>query len=582
MSRGTVTFFTTKTQRHKGDCDIGTSGPALPGRSRVPTSRFSCVLLLLSAFLSPIAVPLSEAQNVSIRDVPLKSWTGFARQWDWTYDALQRLVISGLAGRVVMNTKPMSRREMALVLRDILHRIQNNQVQRFADRNDLQDTVLALIEEFTPELLALGVTGYGMKQEPPRTLEVKPVEYLQWRAGFASNSATSIENSNGERLDVGLNGRVTTSSWLEAGGIAAGYVQPEYQMGADTNRLQWIEGYVKGRAGFVELVVGRESIWWGPGFHGSMLYSNNALALDMVRLRTAQQVTLPWIFDDLIGPLKFELFFGQLEKEREFYPRSKLTGARLNFSPRPWLEIGFARTIVFDGDGRPKPEWYAWPRVWFFGNREGTEGSKYAGDNRFALDVAVRLENVGKYVPITRDAEVYLDFGWGTFFWPLKPGAIVGVFLPNLFGSPDTTFRFEYSNTSSFQFTQAVWQDGYSRKGQVISHFEGTVGEDWFVRLTQRLGEQIDVGMEFDLARIGRTQKGLEFATKELRRFFGVDVSYRHSPHLSLNFAGRLEWTNNLDFVPGRKEVNQVYTAAVTYAFESTVGAGKRATLPPK
>jgi hypothetical protein len=34
------------------------------------------------------------------------------------------LVISGLAGRVVMNTKPMSRREMAIILADILRRIQ--------------------------------------------------------------------------------------------------------------------------------------------------------------------------------------------------------------------------------------------------------------------------------------------------------------------------------------------------------------------------------------------------------------------------------------------------------------------------
>lgn len=545
------------------------------------------IALVLSLFLVGLTFTPCEAQNVSIRDVPLKSWTGFARHWDWTYDAFQRLALSGLAGRVVMNTKPMSRREMALILEDILRRIKNNQVQEFAERTDLQDTILALMEEFTPELLALGVTGYGMKQEPPRTLEIKPVQYLQLRAGFTSNSATNLENNNGERLDIGMNGRVTTSSWFEAGGIAAGYVQPEYQIGADTNRLQWVEGYVKGRAGFVELVAGRQPLWWGPGFHGSMLVSNNAVALDMLRLRTAHQVTLPWIFEDIFGPLKFEVFVGQLEEERTYYPRSQVMGTRIDLSPFPWLEIGLARTLVFDGDGRPKPHWYELPKVWFYGNEEGTEGSKYAGDNRFQLDVSLRLANVGKYVPITRDAEVYLDLGWddtccGTFFWPIKPSPIVGVYLPNLFGSPDTTFRFEYSNSSSFQFTHSVWQDGYTRKGQGISHFEGTVGEDWFVRLTQRLNPQIDVGIEADFARIGRTQKGLEFSTKELKRYFGVDVSYRHSPSLSLNFAGRVEWTNNLDFVEGREEINHVYTASVTYAFESTVGAGKRTTASPE
>jgi hypothetical protein len=486
-----------------------------------------------------------------------------------------------------MNTKPMSRREMAIILAGILRRIQNNQVLEFADRTDLQDTLVALIDEFSPELAALGVTGHGIKKDAPRTLEIKPLEYLQLRVGLTTNSATNIENSNGERLDQGLNGRVTSSSWAEAGGIAAGYIQPEYQIGTDTNRFQIIEGYIKGRAGFVELVAGREALWWGPGFHGSMLVSNNALGMDMLRLRTAHQVTLPWIFEDIFGPLKFELFVGQLEEERTDYPRSKVMGGRIDLSPLPWLEIGFARTVMFDGDGRPKPQWYELPNVWFYGNKEGSEGSKYAGDNRIQLDVSVRLANVGKYVLITRDAELYLDLGWddtccGTFYWPLKPGPIAGVYLPNLFGSPDTTFRFEYSNSSSFQFTHSVWQDGYERKGQVISHFEGTVGEDWFLRLTQRLNPQIDVGIEFDMARIGRTEKGLEVATKELKRYFGVDVSYRHSPALSLSFAGRLEWTNNLDFVPGRQEVNQVYMATVTYAFEPTIGAGKRETAPAK
>src|SRR5512137_528443 len=138
----------------------------LPRRSR-RVSRFGMLLSLCAFFVAVSAVPC-DAQNLSIRDVPLKPWMGSARSWNWTYDALHRLVLSGLAGRVVMNTKPMSRREMAIILADILRRIQANQVAAFAHRTDLQDTLLALMEEFAPELKALGVTGYGLKQEVPR------------------------------------------------------------------------------------------------------------------------------------------------------------------------------------------------------------------------------------------------------------------------------------------------------------------------------------------------------------------------------------------------------------------------------
>ncbi|HSC72187.1 MAG TPA: capsule assembly Wzi family protein [Candidatus Methylomirabilis sp.] len=526
------------------------------------------------------------AQNLGIRDVPLKPWTGFARNWDWTYDALHRLVVSGLAGRVVMNTKPMSRREMALIIADIVRRVQENRVGEFDDRWDLQDTLLNLMEEFSPELRALGLTGFGIKGEPPRTVELKPVEFLQVRGGYTSNAATDLENRSGERLSQGVSGRVTTSSWLEAGGFLAAYAQPEFLIGSDTYGGRLVEGYVKGRAGPFELVVGRQPLWWGPGFHGSMLFSNNAVGLDMVRLQTANQITLPWVFRDLLGPLKFHFFFGTLEDERTAFPRSKVSGGRLDMAPFPWLEVGIARSIVFDGDGRPELHWYEYPRVLFFGNRPGTESSKYAGDNRFQVDATLRLANIGKYVPFSRDAELYLDFGWDdtcceSFLIPLKPGAIAGLYLPNLFLSPDTTFRAEYSWASSFQFTHAVWQDGFSRKGQVISHFEGTSGEDLYFRLTHRLDPRLDVGIELDFARRGRTQKGLEFATQELRRYVGVDVSYRHSNAVSLSAGARLEWVKDRDFIPGNDDINQVYTAALTYAFEPTIGTGRRVSLPP-
>ena len=84
--------------------------------------------------------------------------------------------------------------------------------------------------------------------------------------------------------------------------MLAGYIQPEYQIGEDTNRGVLVEGYLKARGGPVELTVGRESLWWGPGFHGSMITSNNALAMNMIRLRAANQFTLPWVFAGSAGP----------------------------------------------------------------------------------------------------------------------------------------------------------------------------------------------------------------------------------------------------------------------------------------
>jgi len=259
-------------------------------------------------------------------------------------------------------------------------------------------------------------------------------------------------------------------------------------------------------------------------------------------------------------------------------------GFRVDLAPVSWLELGFARTFMFGGDGRPQPPVYQWPA--FLVYTSDNNASKFSGNNLFQIDASVRLANVGKYLPFVRDVELYFDIGVDdtcceTAFIPLKPGGLVGLYLPNLFQSPDTTFRVEYSRTTSFNFTHSTYTDGYIRKGQVLSHFEGTAGEDLFFRLTQRLKPQLMVGIEVDLARRGRTQAGFAFSTKEINQHFGVDLSYQHSKNLSLQLGARLEWVRNRDFVSGDNDFNQVYTFALTYAFDVAFGAGGRAAKSP-
>src|SRR5882724_1594422 len=101
----------------------------------------------------------------------------------------------------------------------------------------------------------------------------------------------------------------------------------------------------------VEAGGGRESLWRGPGFNGSMLLSTNGRPVDLVKVGAAEQFTLPWIFEYL-GPTKLTYFLGQLGSEGQF-PHTKLTGLRLNFTPASFLEVGCSRVVQFNGDGRP-------------------------------------------------------------------------------------------------------------------------------------------------------------------------------------------------------------------------------------
>jgi len=57
---------------------------------------------------------------------------------------------------------------------------------------------------------------------------------------------------------------------------------------------------VKAEAFNLELEVGRDSLWWGPGYNGALLMTNNARPFDLVKLSNAYPYRIPWI-----GLLKF-------------------------------------------------------------------------------------------------------------------------------------------------------------------------------------------------------------------------------------------------------------------------------------
>lgn len=55
--------------------------------------------------------------------MPLRNRGGFALPWHWTYDAVKKLVLAGPADRVMFNTTPMSRLEMARIVAQAIDRV---------------------------------------------------------------------------------------------------------------------------------------------------------------------------------------------------------------------------------------------------------------------------------------------------------------------------------------------------------------------------------------------------------------------------------------------------------------------------
>ncbi len=88
------------------------------------------------------------------------------------------------------------------------------------------------------------------------------------------------------------------------------------------------------------LTAGGLDRWWGPGWDGSLLLSNNArpipaIALDRESSRPFESKWLSWI-----GPWRFSTFMGRMEEHREDRDHPWLFGTRLSFRPFANIKIG--------------------------------------------------------------------------------------------------------------------------------------------------------------------------------------------------------------------------------------------------
>jgi Capsule assembly protein Wzi len=542
--------------------------PGFPPNLRPHThdSRRVVVALLILCALSSLS---SHSRAADRTNVPLRNWSGFAIHWQWTYDAIKKLALAGLTDRVVLNTKPMSRLEMARIVAQAIAKITGDEGGQYADRRDLEDTLYRLLEEFQPELAELGVEAALQQGKLPGFFQIKPLDQLQTRVAYAKEDY-DLENNQGDSFNDGFNGRLATFSRGQVGDFFSATISPELRIDENGSvNARVLEGFAKFTLYNVEAGGGRESLWWGPGFNGSMLFSTNARPFDLVKAGAAEPFMLPWVFEYL-GPIKLTYFLGQLEETRDF-PHTKVTGIRVNLAPTSFLEFGLSRVVQFNGDGRPSVGFGDYLQI-LFGPGSDDPNSPRNNNTLLSADFSLRLPNVSRYLPLFRDVEIYGELGWDDtccddIFIPLLPGGIIGLYSPNLFGSAHTELRIEYAATSKIQFNSNIYTSGYAFKGNPIAHVIGTRGNDFYVRIGRWFGPDVLVGLEFDRAEIGLVTAGGTSLPREKRFSAGIDVSYRFSKMLTLFGAYRFTSSDNLGSVPDLNVNNHLLRLEATFSF---------------
>jgi len=445
----------------------------------------------------------------------------------WSYGAVDKLIGHGFIDSAMMTSRPVSRLEMARHIAEAMEK-----AQQLDEKNKILLSIIdRLKREFKDELITIGVL-----EGAPVESFIKPVEEPYVRYIFLDENP-DFENQRGDVFDRHSNYRLGFASRMKFFDTAAFYFHPEYvDSSSDTDRdIELIEGYGKLTLGNLEVEVGKDSLWWGPGYHGSILMSSNVEPFKMLKISNPRPTQLPWIFRSL-GPFKAVWFLTELEKDRTI-PEAKLTGLRLNFKPHPALEVGLSRVIIFGGSGRPRVGFRDYLDM-FRIQREQPLTNELAGFDvslLYPLDDKILAKSVKLYIDFSGEDEA------GGL--PIKWGRLLGIQLNDIFRTGRTDLRIEYANNHvsgqpNVFYTHSLYRSGYTYKGRIIGHHMGTDASDLFVRLTHYLTEDLILGLEFD------REKSLSSTHRQTDQL-GFDLTFFTSKNWRLRTGYRYEHTKN-------------------------------------
>ena len=321
-------------------------------------SRTACVFRsgIIAAILGVLLTSSAPGQATRLVD-PL----------DPAYRDAQQLVNLGLASRISLAQRPLSRAAFARIVAQAaatFARLEDSRAisaQRSAyveqlinslrDRLELPDSgaTLPLATEFAPiRTITLDQT---QTDQPTRLI---PRD--NGLGGIDATLNTLLELRQGRPLAQGYNAYLETNHTLESHYVAISVtpeilsVRPAGTSESNTLRLQELQGRLLFKN--VAVDVGREYLVWGQGRDVGMLNSNNSPALDLIKVSSEEPFYFPWLLHRL-GPTRFSIFYSDLGADQNF-PHAYAIGYKGTIAPTSLLELSASVYTKAGGEGAPR------------------------------------------------------------------------------------------------------------------------------------------------------------------------------------------------------------------------------------
>ena len=501
------------------------------------------VAILLMASIALLSVGVATASV----NLPL---------YHWSYDAIERLTALGIIDGAMVVTKPYSRKQAAKYVAHAIERIRADEI-RPDGREILAELLLErLMAELRPELTDLGTIA---RERTESSSIIRYGARLQTELdAFSVGGGQTVrfrENRGGEYYANGVQNQTDVRGWLEVGDWAALTIQPKFISNPDalshgptagpltSVNDQYVylrEASLKLTFWNVALEAGRGTQWWGPGYHGSLLLTNHAFPLDMIKLGSDETFRLPWKFREL-GEWKINSFLAQLKGDQTF-SRENIFGLRISYLPTAWLELGLTRLTQFGGQGSGG----SFPRtlVDCYKNPPNQTGALDCNEQS-TIDFRARVPRFPYLIPFPGGMQIYGELGsedkWSQIPIPSRAAFLAGLYIPQVFAGDTMDLRIEYADTDYTRrktgligtwYNNGSFTNGMRQYGFPLGHSMGTDAIDLFIRSTRFLTEKLQLGQN-----VNYQERDRGLPVHERKYEAAVDLTWWLSRQTQLGFG---------------------------------------------
>ena len=518
---------------------------------------------------------------------------------NWLYKSLKYFEEQGILKTPSFNllSPQMSRRDMAILLDEIIYQLQTEQIPLSTLTDQDIERLENLIIELDNELSFHGLKIVRLNKATiildnlKSTLKINPyftqrIDFLypgnqsklfseigvKVSADISENSALYFDYSADINylLDPNLTNLANTQ-------INQAYLTlrlPSFEIPTPSN-TPFFPSLSSIEFPALDLLLGRNSMKWGPAYQGNLILSDNPPAFDMIKYSGTIDL------NDLgknFGKLNFTKFFSLLDtldgQNRYF------SGQRLEYKPISALTLGLSETAIISEGSSPLffnplpfiPPYYA---TWWIASMF----SPQEVNCNVALDAEINLtRKIKLYGELMADDIIFFP---EENPYPNRTGFLAGAYFADPLGTSNTDFRIEYTHINNYvYFPTHPWQD-YLYQGEYIGHPLGPDADQLYLELTHRLSDKFNLSLSYTHERHGEGQIGIPLPSDpiianeniflsgiiEKQQAYQAEISYTMSPRWELSASATLENIENKDNTLGENENNTYFQLELKYQF---------------